>query len=221
MCGRNSLYVNGKTLKERYSASLDIEWSKSYNIAPGNSQPVVKKNSPKTLERMKWNFIPSFAKSEKEKRKWRKRSLINARIETVEDKNTFKKSFQERKCLIPSTGFYEWKDEGNPRKTPYHIQPGKGRIFSMAGFYNDGTFVILTKDSENSEMSEIHDRTPVILEQSMEDPYLNGEVSRKELEDSSYDNLEIEQVSRKVNNPENDSKDVLKLDSRQSSFRDM
>lgn len=216
MCGRNSLYVGGKKLEERYEASLDIDWSKSYNIAPGNSQPVVKKNSPKNLERMEWSFIPHFTDSEDQSRKWRNRSIINARIESVQDKNTFKKSFNERKCLIPSTGFYEWKDDGKPKKTPYHIKPKKGMVFSFAGFYNDETFVILTKESENSKMKDIHDRTPVILSESEEEKYLDGELSRKALEEKVIEGIETEEVSKKVNNPSNNSPDILELDSRQT-----
>jgi putative SOS response-associated peptidase YedK len=216
MCGRNSLYVSGKKLEDRYEASLDIDWTKSYNIAPGNSQPVVKKNSPKTLERMEWSFIPHFTEGENQRRKWRHRNVINARIESVKDKNTFKKSFQERKCLIPSTGFYDWKDEGKPKKTPYHIKPEKGMVFSFAGFYNDETFVILTKESENSKMKEIHDRTPVIIPRDREEQYLDDELTKGDLQNLKALNLEIEQVSRKVNDPDNDSKNILRLDSKQS-----
>jgi putative SOS response-associated peptidase YedK len=218
MCGRNSLYVHKKKLRQRYDASLDNVWKKSYNIAPGNNQPTVTKNSPKTLQPMKWGFIPPFAETDDEKRKWRNRGLINARVETVEEKNTFRKSFQERKCLIPSTGFYEWKDEGRPNKTPYHIMPSKRKLFSFAGFYNDGTFVILTKESENSKMADIHDRTPVILPIDKEEQYLDDEINGKDLEGFEATGLEIKQVSRKVNDPENDSKNVLNPESKQSSL---
>lgn len=216
MCGRNSLYVHKEKLKKRYNASFDNTWSKNYNISPGNNQPIVAKNSPKALQSMKWGFIPHFAETDDEKQKWRNRNLINARVETVKDKNTFRKSFQERKCLIPSTGFYEWKDEGRPNKTPYHIKPSKRKIFSFAGFYNDNTFIILTKDSENRDMKQIHDRTPVILPKNKEDQYLDNEIGRQELEDLEASNIETKQVSKKVNNPENNSKEILKVESRQS-----
>jgi len=221
MCGRNSLYVSKKRLEEIYNASLNRGWSKSYNIAPGNRQPIVKRNSPKTLETKKWNFIPHFTEDENDRRKWRNRNLINARVETVKDKNTFRKSFKKRKCLIPSTGFYEWKDEGKPNKTPYHIKPSNNTVFSFAGFYNEDTFIILTKDSENSKMEKLHDRTPVIIPEDKEEKYLDNELSRKDLENIKADNLEIEQVSRKLNDPDNDSKEVLRLDSRQSSLSNL
>ncbi|MBY6293875.1 SOS response-associated peptidase [Nanohaloarchaea archaeon H01] len=221
MCGRNSLYVHIKKLRKRYNASFDNVWKKSYNISPGNNQPTVTKNSPKRLRPMKWGFIPHFAENDDEKRKWRNRNLINARVETVKDKNTFRKSFQKRKCLVPSTGFYEWKDEGKPNKTPYHIKPSNRKIFSFAGFYNDGTFVILTKESENSKMADIHDRTPVILPIDREEKYLDGEISKEDLEGLEATELEIKQVSREVNDPENDSKDVLKPESKQSSLSNL
>lgn len=221
MCGRNSLYVVSRELRKRYNASMSRDWKKRYNIAPENSQPVVTKNSPKNLEIMEWSFIPGFADSEQEKRKWRNRSVINARVETVQDKGMFKKAFRENKCLIPSTGFYEWKDEGKPKKTPYHIKPGNKRIFSFAGFYNNGTFIILTKESDNSDMADIHDRTPVILDEEQEEMYLDGDLSRDELENVEVSDLSIEQVSRKVNDPDNDSKSVLRLESRQSSLSNM
>jgi putative SOS response-associated peptidase YedK len=195
---------------------MKAEWSKSYNISPGNSQPVVTKNSPKNLEIMKWSFIPGFVDSEPDRLKWSNKSLINARVETVQDKGMFKKAFRENKCLIPSTGFYEWRDEGKPKKTPYHIKLGNKRIFSFAGFYNDGTFVILTKESDNSDMAEIHDRTPVILGKDQEEKYLDGDMTREDLENVEASDLSIEQVSRQVNDPSYDSKDVLKLESRQS-----
>jgi putative SOS response-associated peptidase YedK len=105
VCGQNSLYVHKKRLRQRYNASFDNVWRKSYNISSRNSRPVVTKNSPKTLQPMKWGFIPPFADTDDEKQKWSNRNLINARIKTVQERSTFRKSFQERKCLIPSAGF--------------------------------------------------------------------------------------------------------------------
>jgi len=216
MCGRNSLYVHKKKLKQRYNASFDNVWEKSYNIPPGNNQPTVTKNSTKALQPMKWGFIPHFAETDDGKRKWRNRNLINARVETVEEKNTFRKSFQERKCLVPSTGFYEWKDEGRPNKTPYHIKPSNMKVFSFAGFYNDDTFIILTKDAENQDIKQIHNRTPVILTKRGEEDYLDDELSREHLEDKVVSEIEIEQASTDVNDPDNDNPEILERNSRQT-----
>jgi putative SOS response-associated peptidase YedK len=199
---------------------MNKSWKKNYNISPGNAQPTVTKNSPKTIDVKTWSLVPGFV-DESEESKWKSKSLINARVETVQDKGIFKKAFRENKCLIPSTGFYEWKDEGKPKKTPYHIKPGNKRIFSFAGFYNDGTFIILTKASDNSNMAEVHDRTPVILDKDQEEKYLDGDLSREDLENIEASHLSIRQVSRKVNDPSYDSKDVLNLESRQSSLSDM
>jgi putative SOS response-associated peptidase YedK len=215
MCGRNSLYVNDKKLRERYNASMNQSWNKNYNISPGNAQPTVTKNSPKSIDIKTWSLVPGFV-DESEESKWKRRNLINARVETVHDKGMFKKAFRENKCLIPSTGFYEWKEEGKTSKTPYHIKPENKQVFSFAGFYNDRTFIILTKDSENSKMKDIHDRTPVILSREEEEDYLDGEVNRKALEEKVIEGIETEQVSRKVNDPSNNSPEVLDLESRQT-----
>jgi putative SOS response-associated peptidase YedK len=216
MCGRNSLYVHKKKLRQRYNASFDNNWEKSYNIAPRNNQPIVTKNSPKTLQPMKWGFISHFAETDDEKRKWRNRNLINAKIETALYKNTFRNSFQERKCLVPSTGFYEWKDEGRPNKIPYHIKPSNRKVFSFAGFYNNETVVILTKESENRDMKQLHDRTPVILTKDEEEDYLDGKLSREYLEDKVVSEIDIEQVSTDVNDPDNDKPEILEKNSKQT-----
>lgn len=215
MCGRNSLYVNDKKLRERYNASMNQSWKKNYNISPGNAQPTVTKNSPKSIDIKTWSLVPGFV-DESEESKWKSKSLINARVETVHDKGMFKKAFRENKCLIPSTGFYEWKEEGKTSKTPYHIKPEGKQVFSFAGFYHDRTFIILTKDSENSKIQDIHDRTPVILSREEEEDYLDGELSRKALEEKVIEGIEVEQVSRKVNDPSNNSPEVLELESRQT-----
>jgi len=194
---------------------MNQSWKKNYNISPSNAQPTVTKNSPKNIDIKTWSLVPEFV-DESEESKWRSKSLINARVETVQDKGMFKKAFRENKCLIPSTGFYEWKEEGKTSKTPYHIKPENKQVFSFAGFYNDRTFIILTKDSENSKMKDIHDRTPVILSREEEEDYLDGEVNRKALEEKVIEGIETEQVSRKVNDPSNNSPEVLDLESRQT-----
>jgi putative SOS response-associated peptidase YedK len=70
-------------------------------------------------------------------------------------------------------------------------------------------------------MAEIHDRSSVILDKEREGKYLDGDMTRDDLENVEASDLSIEQVSRKVNDPDNDSKDVLRLESRQSSLSDM
>ena len=113
-----------------------------------------------------------------------KKLVINGRSETVFQKPMFKNLTGESKCVIPATGFYEWK-KMNPEekiknkiiKTKYIISQKDSPIFYMAGLYRqekDGQkFVILTKEAKG-EMREIHDRVPVILKEDVIREYLHS-----------------------------------------------
>ena len=95
--------------------------------------------------------------------------LINARSETIAEKPLFRRSLSGGRCLIPCTGFFEWKAEGK-RKQKFLIQPEGERFFYLAGlfsrFIEDGRasdrFVIVTAPA-NEAMQEIHPRMPLIV----------------------------------------------------------
>lgn len=93
--------------------------------------------------------------------------IINARAETVLEKPMFKESVLLRRCIIPSTGFFEWNQKGEKHKYLFRMQGEK--MLYMAGFYNEFAgerrFVILTTDA-NESMIEIHHRMPVIIEKN-------------------------------------------------------
>lgn len=123
--------------------------------------------------------MPSFAK----------RPLINARAETILQKNTFKKAFQKKRCLVPATSFFEWKKEGGI-KEKYRISVKEQTIFSIAGiceFFTDKDgqeklmYSIITTDA-NAQMQDIHDRMPVILRPEQETDYLNHELEPEKVQ---------------------------------------
>lgn len=98
--------------------------------------------------------------------------MINARAETVTDKQTFRKSFLERRCLIPASGFYEW----DRNKNRYYFNRSDGKILYLGGFYRneDGVdkFIILTKPA-TPPVEKYHNRIPVIVGDNARDYYLN------------------------------------------------
>ena len=63
--------------------------------------------------------------------------MINARAETVAEKPSYRTAFQKRRCLIPATGFFEWK-RVNGGKQPYNIHIGEGNLFASPGCGNTG-----------------------------------------------------------------------------------
>jgi putative SOS response-associated peptidase YedK len=183
-----------------------------YNIAPGQMVPVIIAQSPRKIVRMRWGLIPRWAKDEKTAYK-----MINARVETLAQRPAFRSLLAANRCLVPSSGFYEWKAE--PRgKTPYYIHPKSNQFFAFAGLYDvwtklDGeeihTFTIITKDADDF-MAQLHNRMPVILERDLEHDWLDTEITNARevldiLERSASVTLDAYPVSRMVNKPSNDS----------------
>ena len=128
---------------------------KTGEIYPTDKAPVLLQTENHFVaEPLIWGF-PNFRN---------KGVIINARAETVQTKPMFRKSLYTKRCMIPSTGFYEWSHVGEKQKYRFNL-PGEEALF-MAGLYNefDGQqcFVILTTEA-NESMENIHNRMPVVL----------------------------------------------------------
>ncbi|MFB6245643.1 MAG: SOS response-associated peptidase [Candidatus Nanohaloarchaea archaeon] len=209
MCGRNSIGYKPSELAERYEAENQSNFTRSYNIAPGNNQPIVSKNSPETLRDARFGFIPEWAEDIQE---WENRNVINARIETVDEKKLFKEAVNNRRCLIPSTGFYEWKgSRGN--KQPFHITWKNEKVMSFAGIYStydngSYSFAILTQ-KPNEKVGKLHDRMPVILTEREELGWLDGDLASSMVDELDGSELEIYPVSERVNDPGFDGKKCI------------
>jgi putative SOS response-associated peptidase YedK len=167
MCGRYTLTSTSKELVERFNLLWPLEISAHYNIAPSQRIPVVRAiEQGRELALLKWGLIPSWAKDDKIGNK-----LSNARGETVAEKPSFRSAFKSRRCLIPASGFYEWKTKEGV-KYPWYISLKSGEIMAFAGLWEtwhpkDGETIesccIITTDA-NALMQPIHDRMPVILD---------------------------------------------------------
>jgi putative SOS response-associated peptidase YedK len=141
--------------------------------------------------------------------------MINAKSETIDQKISYRQSFEKRRCLILADSFYEWKKVGKD-KTPMRIKKIDGKIFAMAGIWNtytrpDGVKVhscAIITTSANKLVGEIHDRMPVILNQVDQKVWLNqvsDTIALKALL-KPYPETEMEayEVSSIVNNAAND-----------------
>jgi putative SOS response-associated peptidase YedK len=148
--------------------------------------------------------------------------MINARAETVAEKVSFKRSFQNKRCLVPVNGFFEWKKDGKFKK-PFYIYLKEQALFSLAGIYEDVTlpdqtevksFAIITT-SANKLMMPVHERMPVIIAREDRGLWLNPEV--KEYTDLKHllvgypnEPMDMHEVSTIVNSPANNSPDCIK-----------
>jgi putative SOS response-associated peptidase YedK len=111
----------------------DLEWTRRYNVAPTQSIPVIRQGENGATWRaslMRWGLIPNWAADSNIGAK-----MINARSETAVVKPSFRESLQQRRCLVPADGFYEWK-RTEKTKQPYCFEVGDGELFAFAGLWD-------------------------------------------------------------------------------------
>ena len=214
MCGRYTL-TSTDHLKRRFDTtnSLPKGVGPNYNAAPTQIMPVVLQNDgDRIIHLMHWGVIPVWAKNNPRFAF----STFNAKAETLLEKTMWKKLIASKRCLVPATGFYEWKKIGTNDKQPYYIRVKNQDIFALAGLYDEWTdnksgdvfssFTIITT-APNKTMKEIHDRMPVILDKDEEDEWLNTDNSAEDvmpLLDSYKDKgMELYPVDKTVGNVKN------------------
>jgi len=168
MCGRFALKESPQKLAEHFQASADLDFAPSFNIAPSSRiiTIIADQEEQRHLRQMRWGLIPSWAKDPSIGNK-----LANARGETVHEKPSFRSAFKYRRCIIPASGFYEWKTEAG-KKNPWFISFKSGEPLAMAALWEtwqpEGgeavqTCCIITTEG-NELMQPIHDRMPVLLD---------------------------------------------------------
>ena len=202
MCGR---YVNKNSfedIEKLFQADLiqspSISIQPSYNICPTQYSPVVVSAGEKYyMENMHWGLIPSWSKDSKFAT-----NLINARIETIQEKPSFKGLINTSRCIVIASGYYEWvqTDSG---KQPYYIH-GEDNVLPIAGLWTRWkdikSFTIITK-SANSNISNIHHRMPLIIEQNHIKSFLDHSIKFDSLYNNQDIRLRYHKVSKLVNKP--------------------
>jgi putative SOS response-associated peptidase YedK len=189
-----------------------------YNVAPTQAVAVVANEEKPRVELFHWGLIPSWAKDPAIGNR-----MINARLETLAEKPAFRNALKRRRCIIPASGFYEWKKNPDGKtKTPMYIRMKGGEPFAFAGLWEtwhdpSGSEVrscTIITGPPNELVAPIHDRMPAILRAedykrwidpnphepaeltSILGPYPAGE-------------MEVFAVSSAVNNPRNDRADCI------------
>ncbi len=167
MCGRFLLTTPAEDLVELLGLSEAPDVSPRFNIAPTQSVGLVRARRPgsgREWADARWGLIPAGARDPRDTP-----LLFNARAETLARKPAFRDAFRERRCLVPASGFYEWKAEGK-KKIPYLIQMSDGRPFAFAGLWErwergdppvESCTIVTTEP--NDVVRALHDRMPVIL----------------------------------------------------------
>lgn len=205
MCGRYALENPIKNTSDIVKSVIgEIENLDNYNISPGQRVPVVKKYSNgRALENMTWSILPSWAKD-----KDGFRPLHNTRIESL-NKPYFKKLLSINRVLVPCTNFYEWQKFGENKKKPFCFKSKNEAVMLFAGIFDGNQFSIITKES-SEQLKKIHHRQPMIINKSKINDYLNIKNNGLDVLESIKDpGLEYFEISDKINNPKNNSKDLI------------
>ena len=223
MCGRAYETYSDEELSFQYlnRRPLTLDgFAPTYNLTPEQRSPVVLvRDGERTVELFRWGLIPAWAKSIEAASRY---SLINARAEGIAEKRSYAQAFRRRRCIVPLSGFYEWKRDGKVKR-PFVIRRRDGKILSVAGVWESWkpaddsapihSFAIVTI-AANDVLAGIHDRMPVILSDDDVSQWMNPDEQdpaqlQPLLKPCPSEWLETYEVSRAVNSPANNSPDVL------------
>ncbi len=204
MCGRFVITYPVAKTKSIVKTAINVEDLENYNAHPYQDLPVIKKYiNGNTLELLKWGIVPSWSKNKDFK------PLINARLETIDEKVSFKKHIKIHRCVVVADGFYEWKREGKEKTPFYFLREDKKMIF-IAGIFENNQFCLITEQAAEN-INQVHHRQPVILNEKDINNYLNLQSDGSNfLKEASKPKLEFYQISKDVNKPTNNNISLIK-----------
>ncbi|MEW9532002.1 SOS response-associated peptidase [Microbispora sp. NPDC049125] len=242
MCGRYASARKKQELLEEFEVEVDgvpdQDLRPDYNVAPTKNVYAVMCRAPKPespggegsaagddrpvrqLRLVRWGLVPSWAKDPSIGSR-----LINARIETVAEKPSYRRAFKSRRCLLPADGYYEWMPGEDNKKQPFFIHPADGGVLAMAGLYefwkdpgrdDDDplkwlcTCTVITTTAED-KLGRIHDRMPMMVERDRWADWLDPGLSDPAglLVPAGPDRLEAYAVSTSVNNVRNNGPELV------------
>jgi putative SOS response-associated peptidase YedK len=171
MCGRYASTRSAADLAELFEAvdETDGQMVPDYNVAPTDPAAIVRLSTrveAPVLSVGRWGLVPAWSQDVSGAAR-----MINARAETVRESRAFARSFADRRCLIPVDGWYEWRRVQGTGKQPYFMTRPESLV--LAGIWSTWgtdsarllTFSILTCPAQG-DLALIHDRMPMVLEQS-------------------------------------------------------
>lgn len=195
MCGRYASTRRPTDLAHLYAAdgTLTEDLGAQYNVAPTTNVYAILERQAKGsgdverfLRAVRWGLVPSWARDVKIGGR-----LINARVETIAEKPSWRSAYRRRRAVLPADGYYEWMAEtgtdGKPIKQPYYLHGASSEPLSFAALYELWPDPLRGEDDPDRWLwsaaiitcaaegpaGEIHDRTPVILPRDRVDAWLD------------------------------------------------
>ncbi len=220
MCGRYALAVDAAFLATEFEVALREPLVPRYNVSPSQPALVIREQAgEREATILSWGLLPAWSKTAAASGR-----LINARAETVASKPSFRSAYKRRRCLVPASGYYEWRALADG-KQPYYIHPVASEVFAsdvfaLGGLWErwerDGTaietFALLTC-AANERLLAVHDRMPVIIARGAYGAWLDPGSSSRVLEallvPAPPAVVSLHPVSRLVNSPRNDTRECI------------
>jgi putative SOS response-associated peptidase YedK len=217
MCSRYSLTSPPEAVRALFGYEDEPDFPPRYNIAPTQPVAIVRVGPAgrREFRLVRWGLIPSWCKDP-----GNFTTLINARLETLAEKASFRAAVRHKRCLVPADGFYEWTGPKGAKR-PFLIRSRTPGPMAFAGLYEewmgpDGSemdsMAIITMPA-NRTMSHLHDRMPAILPPDAFATWLDCRNVRAEeamavIQPAPETLLETIEVSSKLNNPRAEGADL-------------
>jgi putative SOS response-associated peptidase YedK len=152
MCGRYVLHSHPDVVALQFGLDAAARFDARYNICPGTEILVIRTNGERkrVAETHRWGLGSRLA---------------NVRGESVAAKPAFRNAFRYSRCLVPASGFYEWKIVAG-KKQPWYLRPKDAGVFGLAGItelWNGVRSVAVITTRPNQLVESIHHRMPVIV----------------------------------------------------------
>ena len=202
MCGRYANFLAEQDLIDHFAIATiadDARLEPSWNIAPTQQVAIVvppraatessEQDPGRRLETATWGLVPSWAKDPSIGSR-----MINARSETLAEKPSFRTAFAKRRCLVPASGYFEWRTDADG-KQPFYIHPADDAPLAFAGLYefwkdkalgDDAPWLVTTTivtTAARGAMRDIHDRQPVMMTADAVEAWLDRDADQGTLLD--------------------------------------
>jgi putative SOS response-associated peptidase YedK len=218
MCGRYAFLLPPEAMAELFrTLNQPVDYPPRYNIAP--TQPVIavlEREGRRTAELFRWGFVPGWVKDPRDFA-----LLINARAETMADKPSFRDALRNSRCIVPASGYYEWKKLPDGARRPHYIAQANGETMAFAGLYStwagpngeEVDTVCIVTTGPNPEVSAVYDRMPALLLGGAVDAWLDARVEARDalrlIAPAPAGSMTLHPVSRAVNKADADGPELV------------
>lgn len=220
MCGRYALTLPHEAMTQVFGVAPDPTLAgrgPRYNICPTQEvEAILNDGDDRRVARLRWGFIPRWYKAPNDGP-----LLINARAETIASKPAFGPAVRETRCLIPASGFYEWRASAGKGKEPYWITPADGSdLIAWAGLWREwagadglrlSTCAIVTV-AANGPLTPIHHRAPLVIDEGDWGLWLGeeGHGAARLMQPADDDYFAFHRVDPAINKAKADGPDLMK-----------